>query len=92
MSQRVFVMHAVSVLVACCLLVYLYLFPLQIGHAKVSHLVSRTLMSAFAGLGACTGFWLMAKRQGKSESLVLAMSTLVAVLLLIISLGPEFVV
>jgi hypothetical protein len=43
-------------------------------------------MGLFAGIGMLTGFWLMAKRRGKNESVVLATSTVVSVFLLIIAL------
>ena len=86
MSKRVLVAHAVSVLIACCLLVRLYLSPLLAAHVDASQVVTRTSMAVFAGIGAFSGFWLMANRQRKHESLVLATSTLAAVFLLIMAL------
>jgi len=49
-------------------------------------------MGVFAGIGAVTGFWLMAKRQGKNESVVLATSTLIAVFLLIMAIEMPILV
>lgn len=86
MGKSILASHAVSVLIACCLLVSLYLspLPLPIGYADPRQEMSRTFMGVFAGIGVFTGVWLMAKRQGKNESVVLAISTLVAFFVLII--------
>jgi hypothetical protein len=85
MGKNVLAVHGLSVLVACCLLVYLFLLPPQIAHVDHRPLMSRAFMGLFAGICALTGFSLMARRRGKSESVVLAASTLVSALLLIIA-------
>ena len=42
------------------------------------------IVAALAGLGSLTGFWSMALRSGKSESIALGVSTIAAVLLLVL--------
>jgi hypothetical protein len=85
MSKTLLATHVLSVVIACSLLVYRYRLPFQIAHVDPRLLMSQASMGVFAGIGAITGFWLMSKRQGKSESMVLAASTVIAVLLLIIA-------
>jgi hypothetical protein len=86
MSKTILAADALSVFIACSLLVYRYRFPFQIAHVDPRLLMSQASMGVFAGIGAITGFWLMSRRQGKSESGVLAASTVIAVLLLIIAM------
>jgi hypothetical protein len=81
----VFVAHGGSVIIACCLLVDLYMSR-PITHPDSKLAVSMAFMGLFAGVGAVTGLWLMARRQGKSESLLLAASTVIAVFLSLLGL------
>jgi hypothetical protein len=92
MSKSVLAAHAGSVFIACCLFVSLYLCQLELAHEHAIQVMSRTCMGVFASIGGFTGLWLMAKRQGKNESLLLAISTLIAVFLLIMALEPTLVV
>ena len=92
MSKSVLTVHASSVLIACCLFIGLQLSQLNIARDGAILAMSRTCMGVCAGLGAITGLWLMAKRQGRNESLVLAVSTLIAVFLLIMAFEPILVV
>jgi hypothetical protein len=73
------------VFIACSLLVYRYRHPFMVGDVDPRVVLSQASMGVFAGIGAITGFWAMAKRSGKNESVVLAASTVIAVLLLIIA-------
>ena len=86
MNKTLLAAHGLSVVIACSLLVYLYAFSPRITHVDDRQLMIRESMGLFAGIGAFTGLWSMAKRSGKSESVVLATSTVVAVFLLIIAL------
>jgi hypothetical protein len=86
MGKGVLFAHGLCVLISCCFLGYLYASPPQIAHVDRIQVLSRVSMGLFAGIGMLTGFWLMAKRRGKNESVVLATSTVVSVFLLIIAL------
>jgi hypothetical protein len=83
MNKTLLAVHVLSVIIASSLLVYLYAFS-----PRIIHMDHRWLMESirpFAGIGASTGFWLMAKRSGKSESVVLAISTVVGVAVFLLS-------
>jgi hypothetical protein len=86
MNKSAFAAHGASVLIACCLFLILYLAPLQIAREEPWRLANRVALGLFAALGALTGFWLMAQRRGESESVLLAASTIVAILLLLLAL------
>jgi hypothetical protein len=57
-------------------------FPIQIARVDSAYELCVASLGLFAGVGVFTGFWSMAKRRGKSESVVLAISTVIAVVLL----------
>jgi hypothetical protein len=82
MSKTILAAHGLSVIIAYSLLLYLYAFTSRI-HVDDRQLMITASMGLFAGIGAFTGFWSMAKRSGKSESVVLATSTVLAIFLLI---------
>jgi hypothetical protein len=79
MSRTFLAAHGLSVIIACSLLVCLYAFAPRITYVDDRQLMIWASTYLFAGFGALTGFWSMAKRSGKSESVVLAISTVVAV-------------
>ncbi len=78
--------HGLCVFLACCFFGLSYAFPPRVTHVDPGLEMAAAGVRLFAGLGALTGIWLMAKRKGKSESWLLAASTLITVFVLIMSL------
>ncbi len=86
MDRIVIGLHTVSVLIAYGVLGLLWLFPQRTSHTGTLSVVARWIVVTFAASGFITGLALMAKRSGRSESIILAISTVAAFLLLFLLL------
>jgi hypothetical protein len=79
-------LHTASTLLAYCLIGLGYLFRQRTSQEETITVVLRWNVVMFAAVGSIAGLALMVKRDGRRESILLAVSTVAAFLLLILSL------
>jgi hypothetical protein len=88
MTKSIAVLHVASVFLACTLYGCLYLCP----HIGVSVLFVVNAIGASGAIGFATGLAMMAKRKGESESILLAISTIAAFMIMMMGFCTPVIV
>jgi hypothetical protein len=84
--NRIFLaLHIASMAIVCCLAGFAWLCWYEEWQIGIAADVVTSNITTFAIAGTITGFVSMAKRKGESESILLAISTIVAFMLMILS-------
>ena len=78
-------LHILSVAIALCAFGAQYVFGRPSPHVHMPEIVLTLTQRVFAAVGSVTGVGLMATRSGKSESVLLGLSTVGALCLLLIA-------
>jgi hypothetical protein len=84
-------LHFCLVLTACALFGVSYIVRPTMIHADLRTVLVVNSISSFAAIGALTGLAVMAGRSGKSESVVIAISTVASFLLFVLSQSVRLV-
>jgi hypothetical protein len=79
-------LHLTSVFLAYAVVGFGYLFPSKTTNIDTQKIITIWVVLILSAFGSITGFALMIGRKGKSESIVLAVSTIAIVLLLFLVL------
>ncbi|MGA2035731.1 MAG: hypothetical protein ABSG68_26070 [Thermoguttaceae bacterium] len=80
-------LHILSLAVGCPILFLFYLFPQRTSHVETIRIVGLEVIAVLFALGFMTGLAVMATKKGRSESIILAISTIFAFLLFLVALG-----
>jgi hypothetical protein len=86
MSRKVLWLHIVSVVAAYALVAIWYTALPATTNSEPQRTAATQVVAILAATGSLTGLGLMARRSGATESIALAVSTIAAVLLLILAL------
>src|SRR4051812_28945006 len=83
-------LHVASTIVACVFIGFAFATTTTTMQGPAATLVAnlRTAAAIVGGLGVVTGFGVMASRSGPNESLAVAVSTVLALVVLLFALGP----
>lgn len=86
MNRILFYVHAVSLILAYSLFGASYLILNRVTHVETKEIAIAWTVIALAATSTFTGFGLMARRSGPSESVGIGVSTVAAFLLLLLVL------